>query len=104
MNMVKVYHGTSLENYYDILEEGLNVDSWVTMEYEDAEGYAIDKETLEEGSVICFEVPQNCFMDYFLEQEEPTLNHEHYITKKRLPKKFIIEMEGPVYSDAYIIT
>jgi hypothetical protein len=90
--MIKVYHGTSLENYTAILIEGLNNESWVTMEYEDAESYAVDKE-LNRGAVICFGIPKDLFWDYFVEKDEnfEALSNEHYITKKVLPKEFIID-------------
>lgn len=93
--MVKVYHGTNLEDYESILETGLKEYSWVTLEYEDAEIYATDKINLDNGIVICFEIPEKTFYEYFIEKDEnwEALSDEHFVTKEVLPKEFIIEEE-----------
>ncbi len=112
--MVKLYHGTSLDNYEDILNEGLREHSWLTLEYEDASGYVIDKDNLDKGIIICFDIPTEVFEEY-LEIDgyhsdciDETMNYtyikipnyeqtEHFITKKVLPKEFIVSDEYEIF-------
>lgn len=93
--MIRVYHGTNLGNYESILETGLKKYSWVTLEYEDAEIYAFNKLNLDNGIVIAFEIPEEIFDKYFVEKDEnwEALSDEHFVTKKILPKEFILEDE-----------